>query len=648
MHAELLARQGADVRRGSARLAELASFTGDAQAFWPAYLEAVALAFVARRVLLLARDDERGWQPQAQWPQGAPDQTGDALRILRLADGAADESPYLEPGLGDAAIAPPSGAAAARPGGNAPAISTRLAADTVQAGQTAVIVILPQAPIAGAAASDAATLIALADLAGSIPAQYARFRALVAQSAPQQAAQAGSPQATGAERLYDVLQLSIRLGAETRFMRAALTLANELAVRFQCDRVSLGWVRSRYVRLTAVSHVEKFDRRANASRELESAMEEALDQNIELAWPIAPDARIVGRAHETYSRTQGSGHLLSVPLRVDNVAVAVLTLERRARAFEPGETWELRLIGESSARQLVVLHDTDRWIGARAFARLVAWRDLLLGPSYTAWKLVGVGTAVLITLLAVLPWPYRISTPVALRSKDILFIPAPFDGYLRNAYIEVGDAVRTGALLVELDTRELILEEAMAAADAVRYAREAEKAQAARQLADMQIALARQQQAASKLELTRHQLAHAQLRAPFTGVVVEGELKKNLGAPVRKGDLLVKLAHTGDTYVELEVDQADVHEIAIGMRGQFSFVGRPDLRYPLVVERIDPASTMREGRNVYLARARIEAEFQPWWRPGMGGSARLEAGERSIIWLLTYRTIRYLRQVFWI
>jgi multidrug resistance efflux pump len=251
-------------------------------------------------------------------------------------------------------------------------------------------------------------------------------------------------------------------------------------------------------------------------------------------------------------------------------------------------------------------------------------------------------------MLAILPWPYRIDTPIALRSKDILFIPAPFDGYLRSAHIEVGDAVRTGTLMVELDTRELVLEEAMAAADAVRYAREAEKAQAARQLADMQIALARQQQSASKLELIRHQLAHAQFRAPFAGVLVEGELKKNLGAPVRKGDLLVKLAHTGDTYVELEIDQADVHEVSIGMRGQFAFVGRPDLKYPLVVERIDPASAMREGRNVYLARARIEADFQPWWRPGMGGSARLEAGERSIIWLLTYRTVRYLRQVFWV
>jgi multidrug resistance efflux pump len=640
MHAELLARHGAEVRRGSSRLAELAAFAGDAQAFWPVYLEAVALAFAARRVLLLARDAERGWQPQAQWPQGAADLPGDALRILRLADGAAEETPWIEQA---AAGVSPSG-----DGAPAPAISARLAADALSAGQSAVVVILPRPPVTGAPPADPVTLMALADLAVAVPTQYARMRALAGQSGQQAAGSPESDAAVGAERLYDVLQLSIRLGAETRFMRAVLTLANELAVRFGCDRVALGWVKTRYVRLTAVSHVEKFDRRANASRELESAMEEALDQNIELSWPTDPDARIVARAHETYARTQGSGHLLSVPLRVDNVAVAVLTLERRAQPFAPREAWELRLIGEASARQLIHLHDTDRWVGARALARLVAWRDVMLGPSYTAWKLAGLGLAVLISMLAILPWPYRIDTPIALRSKDILFIPAPFDGYLRSAHIEVGDAVRTGALMVELDTRELVLEEAMAAADAVRYAREAEKAQAARQLADMQIALARQQQSASKLELIRHQLAHAQLRAPFAGVVVEGELKKNLGAPVRKGDLLVKLAHTGDTYVELEVDQADVHEVSIGMRGQFAFVGRPDLKYPLVVERIDPASTMREGRNVYLARARIEAEFQPWWRPGMGGSARLEAGERSIIWLLTYRTVRYLRQVFWI
>ena len=644
MHSGVQARPSSDIRKESARLAELAAFSGDAKEFWPAYLEAIAFAFEARRVLLLAQDAIQGWQPQAQWPLGATDEPGDALRILELADRALDESPWIDGDISLPQVRSTDGPSLT----GVPAISALLSKEVLLEGQSAAVVVLPLAASVHAQSVDRHTLLKLAQLAIAIPKQYALARAgsLAPSNTSNQNRSEENPD--GAERLYDVLQLSLRLGAETRFMRGALSLSNELAVRFGCERVALGWVDSRYVRLTAISHVEKFDRRANASRELESAMEEALDQDSEIVWPVDADTRTVTRAHETYSRTQGSGHALSVPLRVDSVVVAILTLERRSGPLTSHEMWELRLIGDACARHLLYLHDTDRWIGARLSARFVAIRNMLLGPSYTAWKLAGFGLVLLIALLALVPWPYRIDTPLALRSKDILFIPAPFDGYLRNALIEVGDTVRAGDLLVELDTRELVLEESMALADAVRYAREAEKAQAVRQLAEMQIALARQQQAVSKLDLIRHQLAHAQLRAPFAGVVVEGELKKNLGAPVRKGDLLVKLAHTGDTYVELEIDQSDIHEVSVGMKGQFAFVGRPDLRYPLVIERIDPASTMREGKNVYLARGRIEASFQPWWRPGMGGSARLDAGERSVIWLLTYRSVRYLRQLFWI
>jgi multidrug efflux pump subunit AcrA (membrane-fusion protein) len=581
--------------------------------------------FDARRLLLLVRGEEASWRVHGQWPDEATDQAGDALRALSFADQAIEASPALaEPD-------PRSGRGAG--------LAVRLPDAALAPNQQAVLIIF----LKGVEAVDAGLLSSLADLVVAIPAYYAQSRVSSAQSA----GTAPSAQAA-AERLYDVIQLAIGLGGETRFMRAALRLANTVAVRFSCDRAAVGWVDNRYVKLTAVSHVEKFDRRATAARDLESAMEEVLDQNLTVHWPGGTDPRVVTRAHETYARSQGSGHLLSVPLSIEGVPVAVMSLERRSAAFTDAEIWELRLLGEACARQLDALRRSDRWLGARLFSRLAAWRDVVLGPSYTAWKLAGVASVALVAVLSLLPWPYRIEAAVALRSQDIIFMPAPFDGYLRQAHIEVGDTVKAGALLVELDTRELVLEEAMAAADAARYTREAEKAQAARQLADMQIAIAREQQAISKLELIRHQLAHARLRAPFAGVVVEGELKKNIGTAVRKGDLLVKLAHTGETYVELEIDQADIHELSVGSRGEFAFVGRPDLRYPLVIERIDPAATMREGRNLYLARARFEAAYQPWWRPGMGGSARIDAGERSLLWILTYRTVRYLRQVFWI
>jgi hypothetical protein len=77
-------------------------------------------------------------------------------------------------------------------------------------------------------------------------------------------------------------------------------------------------------------------------------------------------------------------------------------------------------------------------------------------------------------------------------------------------------------------------------------------------------------------------------------------------------------------------------------------VGRPDQRFAIFLERIDPASILREGRNIYLARARVQGDIPIWWRPGMGGSARIDAGDRPLIWVLTHRTIRFLREFFWI
>jgi acyl CoA:acetate/3-ketoacid CoA transferase beta subunit len=36
------------------------------------------------------------------------------------------------------------------------------------------------------------------------------------------------------------------------------------------------------------------------------------------------------------------------------------------------------------------------------------------------------------------------------------------------------------------------------------------------------------------------------------------------------------------------------------------------------------------------------------WRPGMGGNARILIGERPVLWILTHRTVRFLREYFWL
>ena len=269
--------------------------------------------------------------------------------------------------------------------------------------------------------------------------------------------------------------MSIDLSQQDRFLHRAYELCNALAVRFATDRVSLGWMHPPYVQLTAISHIEKFDPQSNLTRALESAMEEAADQSGDLVYPLPEASRQVHRAHESYALMQGVAALASVPLREGADVKGVLCLERRLGVWTPEELWELHLIAQTVVRPLAQLQQSDRWWGARAKSRLQKWLSQSLQPKQSAWKLGGLLSLVTLLVLIFLPWSFRVDATLTLRSKDLLFMPAPFDGYLQQVHVEVGDKVEAAQVLVQLDTRDLVLEESMAQADVMRYSREAEK-----------------------------------------------------------------------------------------------------------------------------------------------------------------------------
>ena len=616
------------------RWAELSEFDGPVPVFWEQYLQALGQDLQARGVLLLSAGVGRPWKALAQWPAQAQLWSGDPAELLQMLSGLVDEQPRLE---------------------HLPQGGQLLAMRLPQPAAAQVLAVV--ALHGGVFAMEG--LLAWARQAAQVPAQWARHASARASAGAARSA-ASSTQADTqadsragalaeqphAQRLYQVLRLSIELSRQPRFLQRAFELCNALAVRFDADRVSLGWMHPPYVRLTAISHVEKFDRLSAVSRALEGAMEEAADQGQPLVYPTEQGVRQVQRAQESYALMQGVAALASVPLTDGDQVVGVITLEKMQGRWSADELWELGLIAQTTALPLAQLHDADRWWGARWWGALKGRRGA--PPRHSAWKLAGALGLMAFVSLFFVPWDYRIDARLTLRSKDLLFVPAPFDGYLRQVHVDMGDKVKAGQVLMQLDTRELVLEESMAQADMLRYSREAEKAQALRQLAEMQITMARRDQSASRLALIRHQLANAKVTAPQDGVVVEGELKKNLGAPLRKGDLLLKLAQTDDSYLELEIDQADVHEVKVGSRGEFALVGRPEQRFAIEIDRIDPASNLREGKNIYLARGRLQEGIAPWWRPGMGGTARIDAGERPLIWVMTHRTVRFLREFFWL
>lgn len=609
---------------GLEKLGQLRRFAGPAAVFWQNYLDALVALIDANYGLLVRRRaaDEPGWRRIAASPSG-PTHPPEARRFMThvealaaaaVVDGVAlrDTHTVDDEGLVDQGIA------------------VRIDTDRSDDSWVAVLY-LPRCT--RQTADDALKRLRVA---ACIPAYY------------QDARSGAKPDAgPGTRDPSTVLDLLVLLDAQKKFVAMAMALCNELATRHQCERVSLGWEERGYVRVKAISHTEKFVEKMEAVQVLEAAMEEALDQDEEIYWPPLDGETLITRDHGKFAVKQEVKHLCSVPLRVDGAAVAVVTLERESAPFEDSELRMLRICADVAAPRLSDLKKRDRWFGARWAGVLREKAAGLLGPEHTWAKVGAILGAVALGILFIPTFSYRVEAPFILRTEDVSYLSAAFDGYLSSVDVKIGSTVRAGGKLLSLDTRDLLLEEAAALADCDRFAREEEKNRAERQLAEMRISEAQLKQARARLELIRHRLAKADIVSPFDAVVIEGDLQKRIGSPVRQGDLLFKIARLDRLYVEARVDERDIQELKPGAAGEIAFASQPKQKHPIRVVLVEPVAKTADKGNVFVIRCEVTAPVEDWWRPGMSGITKIDAGERTLFWIIFHRTIDFLRMFLW-
>ncbi|HEY9248001.1 MAG TPA: HlyD family efflux transporter periplasmic adaptor subunit [Rariglobus sp.] len=262
-------------------------------------------------------------------------------------------------------------------------------------------------------------------------------------------------------------------------------------------------------------------------------------------------------------------------------------------------------------------------------------------------KVGAVAGAVFLLFATFVPLPYRVNASFIVRADALQYLPAPYDGFLAEVRVRPGDFVKQGDLLLKIDPSDLLVEEAAAVAEARRYGAEAEKAEAERKLADFRAARALQAQSQARVDLIKYRLERSELRAPFDGVVVEGDLRERIGAPVHSGDVLIKISQLAGLYVEMRVPERDIDLVGASTDAQVAFATRPEDTFDVNVTRIEPSAVADREGNAFVVRGRMLSRAE-WLRPGMSGVAKIEAGERSLLWIATHRLVDFMRLKFWL
>ena len=214
-------------------------------------------------------------------------------------------------------------------------------------------------------------------------------------------------------------------------------------------------------------------------------------------------------------------------------------------------------------------------------------------------------------------WQPVLSAVGSVAAAQGVMLSAEEAGTVRHIAFESGATVKTGDLLLQLDTsvEQAQLRSAAAAADLARAnlarARDLRTKNMVSQ-ADLETAEAQTKQADAQYDNIRAVIGKKTLRAPFAGRT--GIRQVNLGQFVNTGDPIVTLQAVDPVHVDFFLPQQRLAQLSVGMTVRVTTDAFPDQRFEGKLTVINP-EVDTATRNVRL-QATLDNP-QGWLRPGM-------------------------------
>jgi hypothetical protein len=431
------------------------------------------------------------------------------------------------------------------------------------------------------------------------------------------------------------------------FEAAAMATVTSLALRTGCSRVSLGFRDGKSTAVKVISHTAQFGQQMNLVNSLGAAMDEALDQRSVILYPAGIDPLLATSAHAELSRMQRDGLVLTVPLLVGENFVGAITFERPPDS--PFESETVELLEQVTSVVGPVLEEkrrNDRWIAFKVVDSLRLQVARLLGPGHLVRKLVGAAIIIVLALLTLTRPIYRVDADAKIEGLVRRAIAAPYDGFIKEAYVRAGDTVKEGQVMATLEDRDLLLERLKWVTERQQHMFEYDKALASRELATINVVKAQIDQADAQIKLLDEQLARIKLRSSISGLVISGDLSQMIGASVQRGQILFEVAPLESYRVILNVDEREIGRVETGQKGDLIVSALPNETLAFKVDKITPIADAESGRNFFRVEGLL-ADNPAHLRPGMEGVGKIEIGRRSLGWIWLHPLVDWLRVWSW-
>ena len=333
------------------------------------------------------------------------------------------------------------------------------------------------------------------------------------------------------------------------------------------------------------------------------------------------------------------------PLLDQGEVVAVLVAQHDAPLPEPVRQL-LRASATLAEPLLRHWHEAQLGLPAQTWRALRRLAGRLSGPGHWASKAGAAAALLVLAGLLLVPVDDRVTAATVIEGRTRQLVTAPFEGFIRESLVRPGDHVRQGQVLLRLDDRELLLEQAKLRGERDQAGARLRQALAEREAAGVALASAELRGAEGQLALVEARLARAQLLAPLDGLVVSGDWVQQLGAPVELGKELFEIASSDGYRVVLHVPERDIARVAAGQPGVLRLAGQPSAGHGFVLSRVTATASVQDGANGFRAEAGWVG-LAPPLSPGMQGVAKVTVGRANLVTIWARESINWLQLKLW-
>jgi multidrug efflux pump subunit AcrA (membrane-fusion protein) len=433
-------------------------------------------------------------------------------------------------------------------------------------------------------------------------------------------------------------------------VRLAFSMIGELESRYGFEMTAIGFVRGDRVNVAAISGVEDLRASNPGVAVVRAAMEECLDHGVAVVYSGrgAHTEQEDCRLHAQWSATVQGNTVASFPLVFMDQIVAIVSMSQGAGT--PLSREQVALIAEelSGYAALVPLSQAaTRSLGAHAVASTRRWLTQIVGRGRRKTAIIALLVSLLGGWIGFGQMRHTFTVPCVVKAADRRTIACPRSGVLAEVFVRPGDRVHSGQLLAAIDANEDFLARAGITAEIESLEALIDQAVAKRESGQIRVHEARKRSLQAQLMIVDASIAEAQIRAPQDGLILEGDLRERLGGRIELGTPMFVLARYDRAAVVLRIPEQLVLAAQEARGATFAPSANPDQTYDLAELLIAPASTVVEERNVFLGEATMTVDLG-LLPPGMEGTAYVDAGPRSVFWVLTHKLTDWLRLNFWI